>query len=302
MPNTKTAAEKLQDAINSDPFLAGNDVHLDLTTYPHLMADKPEEKDEFAPVDTRGMGLGSSALKRFLTAPDREAIQELRDPDALRKFDLEHGSGETVYASNIPFEITRRDNKWFAKGKTPDGTVHRFSADTRDSLFPKISRAVRENTVRALTDAERLQVVRIAQAGDTQGAIVRYLRFAIGEERGSNYADHTEMLGDPALAELFDDAAILTWFAARPNVRDSEAWSNFLVDYAGNRPLSHGLLDGAWAAFEKQQHTSALFAPVRETEKPATQRQLDDLDDASVERLITDTKKQFARDVRAGVR
>ena len=60
--------------------------------------------------------------------------------------------------------------------------------------------------------------------------------------------------------------------------------------------------DGAWAAFEKQQHTSALFAPVREAEKPATQRQLDDLDDTSVERLMTDTKKQFAREVRAGLR
>ena len=110
------------------------------------------------------------------------------------------------------------------------------------------------------------------------------------------------MLGDPALAEVFDDAAMLTWYAARPNVRDSEEWSSFLDDYAGNRPLSHGLLDGAWAAFEKQQHTSALFATVRQTEKAPTAKQIDDLDDASVDRLMVDTKKQFAREVRAGIR
>src|SRR5216684_3711781 len=118
MPTTKTAAEKLQEAINSDPFLAGNDVNLDLSGFPHLqaLADTDAEAEEFAPVDTRGMGLGSSALKRFLNSPDREAVQELRDPDALRKFDEQQGDGTTVYANEIPFKIYQRDGKWIAKG------------------------------------------------------------------------------------------------------------------------------------------------------------------------------------------
>src|SRR5258708_22161013 len=198
-----TRAQKVDEILRTDPFYDPS-VNLDLSSFGQFqtLADAADDVDEFAPLDTRGMGLGSSALKRFLNAPDREAIQELSDPDALKKYDLEHGSGETVYASNVPFKITQRDGKWHAKGKTPDGTVHRFSGDSRDSLFPKISRAVRENTVRELTAAERLQVVRIAQSGDTQGAIVRYLEFAIGEERGGNYADHTEMLGDVNLAEV----------------------------------------------------------------------------------------------------
>lgn len=298
-----TRAQKVDEILRTDPFYDPS-VNLDLSSFGQFqtLADATDDVDEFAPIDTRGMGLGSSALKRFLNAPDREAVEELRDPDALRKFDEQQGDGTTVYANAVPFKIYQRDGRWHAKGKTADGTVHRFSGDSRDSLFPKISRAVRENTVRALTDAERLQVTRLAAGGDTQSAIVRYLRFAIGDERGANYADHTEMLGDPALAEVFDDAAMLTWFAARPNVRDSEEWSSFLDDYAGNRPWSHSLLDGAWEAFAKEQHTSALFAPVREAEKPPTARQIDELDDASVERLMTATTKQFARDVRAGVR
>jgi hypothetical protein len=300
MATPKTTRElNLGPALGYDPDFGG----LCLDGFPHLVArDDTPIDDGLAPLDTSGTGAGSSALKAFLSRPDREAIVALRDPEALRKFDEQQGDGTTVYANEIRFKIYQRDGRWHAKGKTPDGTVHRFSSDTRDSLFPKISQAVRENTVRALTDAERLQVVRIAQSGDTQGAIVRYLRYAIGDERGANYADHTEMLGDPALAEVFDDAAVLTWFAARPNVSDSQEWSSFLDNYAGNRPLSHGLLDGAWTAFEKQQRTSALFAPVRETEKPPTARQIDDLDDASVDRLMVDTKKQFAREVRAGVR
>jgi hypothetical protein len=303
---TKTAAEKLQEAINSDPFLAGEDVHLDLTSYPHLIPQAERENDNFAMPDTmgsRGSGTGSSALKRFITAPDREAVQELRDPEALKKFDEQHGIGTVVHASGIPFKVIERDSKWHAKG-TVNGQLHRFTGDSKDALYAKIMSAVNQNTIRALTDAERLQVVRIAASGDTRTAIVRYLEFAIGEERASRYPDPTEMLGDPALVEIFDDAAMVTWFAARPNVNDSDEWAAFLDNYAGNRPLSHSLMDGAWAAFEKQKHTGLLFSNVRErkAEKPPTVAQIDDLDDASVNRLMIDSKREYVRQVRAGVR
>ena len=300
MPQTNQ--QKIDEILRTDPFYDPS-VNLDLSAFPHLqpLADAPDGGGEFAPLDTRGMGVGSSALKRFLAGPDREAVQELHDPEALKKFDEQQGNGSTVYASEIPFQIYQRDGKWRAKGTTPDGVVHRVSAATRDELFPKISNVVSKNTVRALTEAETLQVSRLAQQ-DPRAAIVRYLHFAIGEARAADYADPTEMLGDPKLSEVFDSAALVTWHAARPNVRDSEEWSRFLYDYAGNRPLSHSLLDGAWAAFEKQQHTAALFAPAREIEKPPTVAQIDDLDDASVNRLMLDTKKQFVREVRAGVR
>src|SRR5258708_2635741 len=114
MPTTKTAAEKLQEAIFSDPFLAGNDVHLDLTSYPHLipLADAKDEVEEFAPIDTRGMGRGSADLKNFLANPDRESVAELHDPEALRKFDEQRGSGTTVYANEIPFQVYQRNGKW----------------------------------------------------------------------------------------------------------------------------------------------------------------------------------------------
>src|SRR5258706_10420793 len=120
MPTTKTAAEKLQEAINSDPFLAGNDVNLDLSGFPHLQTLPDADAEEFAPIDTRGMGIGSSALKRFLNAPDRESIAEMHDIDLLRKFDEQQGDGTVVYANEVPFKIYQRDGKWNAKGKTAD--------------------------------------------------------------------------------------------------------------------------------------------------------------------------------------
>src|SRR5258708_3668193 len=128
MPTTKTAAEKLQEAINSDPFLAGGDVNLDLSSYPHLipLADARDEADEFAMPDRTSKGLGSVDLKKFLANPDRESVAELRDPEALRKFDEQQGDGTIVYANETPFRVYQRDGRWHAKGKTADGSVHRF--------------------------------------------------------------------------------------------------------------------------------------------------------------------------------
>src|SRR5260370_5410624 len=128
MPTTKTAAQKLQEARDSDPFLAGGDVNLDLSSYPHLipLADVADEADDFAMPDRTSKGLGSADLKKFLANPDRESLAELHDPEALRQFDEQRGDGTTVFARNIPFQIYQRGDKWHARGKTPDGTVHRF--------------------------------------------------------------------------------------------------------------------------------------------------------------------------------
>jgi hypothetical protein len=248
---------------------------------------------------------GSSPLKQFLANPDRESVTELRDPETLKKYDEQRGSGTTVYANGIPFQVFQRDGKWRAKG-TVNGQAHRFTADTRDELFPKMTRVAYENSLRELTESQKLQVVRLAQSGDTSGAIVRYLEYALGEKRGSRYENPNELLGDPALTEVFDDAAALTWFASRPKVEDSDDFQSFLQDYRGGRPLNHDLLDGAWAAFEKQEYMSILPRAVRNAEQPATphaiQTALEDASDADIENMMTSTKREFVRQVRAGIR
>jgi hypothetical protein len=305
MAQTKLTLEEIR---RSDPFLSGGDVLLDLSSYPHLvpLTDVSPGDDQFAPVDTRGTGAGSSALKKFLANPDRESVAEMRDPELLKRYDEQHGSGSTVYASNIPFQVYEREGKWRAKGTTPDGTLHRFTAETRDALFPKISRAVSENTVRELTEGERLQVVRTAQSGDVRGAIAMFLQFAIGEKRASNYADPTELLGDASLTGVFDECSLLTWFASRSNVQDSDEFSEFLGQYAGSRPLTHSLLDGAYAAFEKAEYRSILPRAVRKAEEPASpheiQTALEDASDADIENMMTSTKREYVRQVRAGIR
>ena len=293
MAQAKMTPEEIR---NSDPFLAGDEIHLDLSAYPHLspLADAPIDDEQFAPIDSSGMGVGSSALKRFLDAPDREAIEGLRDPELLKKYDEEHGDGTTVYASNIPFQVYQRGGKWRAKGTTPDGQLHRFTADTRDGLFPKISAVVSENTVRELTDSERLQVVRQAQSGDPHGAIRLYLEFSIGQRRASSYQGVNELLADPRLAEVFDDCSMLTWFASRPKVEDSDEFQEFLQRYRGGRPLNHDLLDGAYQSFIEKNHR-LVFAPIPGAPEATPVKSLDDLSDAEINSTYESVARAHSR-------
>jgi hypothetical protein len=279
-----------EEVLRSDPFYSP-DTNLDLSAFPWLrpLADAPVDDGKFAQLDRRGMGMGSSDLKKFLTNPDRESVAELRDPEALKKYDEQHGSGTTVYASNVPFQISQRGGKWRAQGKTPDGTVHRFTADTRDGLFPKITNAVSETSVRELSDGERLQVVRIAQSGDPRGAISKYLEFSIGQRRASSYGDAEELLADPRLAQVFDECSMLTWFASRPRVEDSDEFQEFLQRYRGGRPLNHDLLDGAYAAFSNERNRIVFAEPPRDegtTERALTAADLENLSDEQIEAQV----------------
>jgi hypothetical protein len=252
MPTTKTAAEKLQEAIASDPFLSGNDVHLDLTSYPHLipLADAPDENDEFAMPDRTSKGLGSADLKKFLANPDRESVAELHDESLLKKYDEQHGSGTVVYAGGAPFKVTERGGKWHAQGKV-NGQLHRFTADTRDALYPKITSAVNQNTVKDLTRSQELEVIRLCQSGRQNEGIARYLEGRIGQERGASYDSPTELTSDPALLPVLNECASFTWFHSRPDVQDSPEFQSFADAYLAERPVTHQLLDAAWDAFQR---------------------------------------------------
>lgn len=299
MPTTKTAAEKLQEAIASDPFLAGNDVHLDLSGFPNLqpLANATAE-DEFAPIDKRGMGLGSADLKKFLASPDRESVAELHDADLLKRYDDAH-SGTVVHASGIPFQVIERAGRWHARGKV-NGQLHRFSGESKDAVYAKIMESVNQHVIKELTRTQELEIIRFCQSGRSDEGIARYLEYRIGQERSSSYDSPAQVTSDPALLDVMNECASFTWFHSRPDVQDSPEFQSFANAYLADRPaVTHALLDGAWSAFEKRQRTSALFAPVREMEKPASPREiekgLEDLSDADIEKMMTSTKREFAR-------
>jgi hypothetical protein len=300
MPNTKTAAEKLQEAINSDPFLAGGDVNLDLSSYPHLipLADAAEETEEFAMPDRTSKGLGSADLKKFLANPDRESVAELGDVEALRKFDEQRGGGTVVHASGVPFKVTEREGKWFASGKV-NGQVHRFTADTRDALFPKIMAAVNQNVVKELTRTQELEIIRLCQSGRGNEGIARYLEYRLGPDRGASYDSPTELTSDPALLPVLNECAYFTWFHSRPDVQRSPEFESFADAYLAERPATHQLLSAAWEAFlraQKEQYRYELLTPEEPVADVRTiQRSLEDASDTDIEKMMNSTKREFVR-------
>jgi hypothetical protein len=308
MATPKTAEEVLK----SDPFYSP-DTNLDLSAFPWLnpLADAPVDDDKFAPVDTRGMGVGSSALKKFLANPDRESVAELRDAELLKQYDEQQGSGSAIYASNIPFQIIQREGKWHAKGTTPDGSVHRFTADTRDGLYPKITNAVRQNTVRKLTEPQRLEVIRLCQSGDRITAIGVYLKHCIGEERASEYDSPVEMMTDPRLVPIMDECANFCWFHSNPHAIDTPEWGEYRDRILAGRPATFQLLDAIWLRYQdhlERENRSALLGQLHAPDEPEVvdptevESSLEDASDADIEKMMTATKREYIKHVRAGVR
>lgn len=284
-----TQVKNLEELRRTDPFAAG--ANLSLEAYPWLLPQPEVTEDEkFAPVDTRGMGIGSSGLKKFLSNPDRESVAELRDPETLKRFDEELGAGAIVYANGLQFHLKQHQGRWHARGKTSDGVEHRFTSSTRDGLFPKISAAVKQGTVHELTKTERLQIIRRAQSGDTEGAIFRYLELALGYERAAKFSDPYAMLSDPTLVDVFDDCTLLTWYATR-NVQDTTELNDYIDEYAGDRPLTHALLDAAHESFTERSHR-LIYAPPQETQQTKPES-MDNLSDQEIERLLAKTAPGF---------
>jgi len=89
-------------------------------------------------------------------------------------------------------------------------------------------------------------------------------------------------------------------------VQDSPEFQSFADAYLADRPATHQLLSAAWDAFlraQKEQYRYELLAP----EEPAAdartiQRSLEDATDSDIEKMMNSTKREFVRQVRAGVR
>jgi hypothetical protein len=288
-----TYVQNLQELRASDAF--ATDANLDLSQFPWL-EDKPEVADEEQMVsEARGNLLQNIAKMIEEDGGDRDIAKALADGG------LENPSvGATVHVVGKPFSINFRSGSWHGEGVL-DNKRRRLTASSRDALinkFMELAKETRRETLHQLTQSERLQIVRVAQSGDVRGAIANYLRLSIGEDRASRYENPSDMLGDESLAETFDDAAALTWFAARPKVQDSEDFQDFLEDYRSGRPLNHDLLDGAWSAFTDSRNRIVFADPqktrgaAKQSDEPFTGlEQLDALNDDEVDTLFAATKR-----------
>ncbi len=282
-----------------DPNFGG----LDLSGCPSV---QPLPKDEDASfVDENFGGLVSESRTRLRDVLPKMVEQAGSDPEIarlLKEAGIENPNAPSiVHVCDEPFKVFFDQNTWRSTG-TLAGIKYNVTAEDREGLLGKLTqlaRRVEAERIHELTESERLQVVRLAQSGDVRGAIALHLRLSIGEERANQYENPNEMMGDRALAGAFDEAAALTWFAARPQVQDSAEFQEFLERYRGGRPLTHDLLDGAHARFQEDQYKRTPLLPPKKEATPTEIRQsLEDADDETIRRTYWSTATAIARAAR----
>lgn len=268
-----------------DPNFGG----IDLSGCPSVQG-MPEDQDfidsRFAPLDATGSGHGSAGLKKFIE--EQAAEQE---------------GSSVVHVGDNEFRVFFKDGQFHADGEA-NGKRHRYSAPDRAALLSKLMKlAARPTTIRELTEAQLLEVARIAGAGDRVGAINRFLEHAIPDALAEKYDDPHQIVNDPALRNFMDSVCEYVWLNSRLDAQDSEDWQDYKAQFVGQRPVSCALLDNAWTEFTSQRHR-LVFAPTPGTEPEtlaATER-LDDLSDEAVDKLMASTKREYVRTAFAGRR
>jgi hypothetical protein len=273
-----------------DPDFGGIDLTGCPSIQPQLSSSDSNWLDpRFAPLDQSGQGQGN-ALKEFLT--ERLAEQE---------------SPSVIHVSNEPFTIRFRDKLWHGEG-TLAGQRHRLAASSRDQLIGKLMQLAKPRAAfRSLTPEEELEVIRLCQCGDKLSGIGVYLKHAIGEARTNQYHSPIEMMADPKLIPVMDACCNFCWFHSHPHAIDTPDWHEYKDRILAGRPVTFDLLDAIWLRYQdhldqqNQKHSFALLSDAPKPEDPReTLAQLNDLDDASIDRLMHQTRLQSARDFRAG--
>jgi hypothetical protein len=272
-----TAPKKQITGLGYDPNMGG----LDLSGCPSLQSLPSEDwlDDRFTQLDRTGQGQGND-LKEFIAQQTAE-----------------HTPPTTVYSNGSEFNVSYKNGTWHAHGEG-----HRYSAPDRDELLSKLGQATkREVLYRELNEQEQLEIVRYIQGNDIQAALGQYLFMATNRKE---FASPFQILDDPRYRPLTDRAALFVWQHARIDYSPTPEREDFINNYAAGRPLSLPLLDAAWRACLEAERRGALhyrlLSDEQEVDPREVQESLEEASDAEIEKMMKATKREFAREVRAG--
>ncbi len=298
---------------------------LDLSQFPNLQPPPPADThdDRFAR-DWRDTALSASAsaLRKFVADPDVEALErvgsETGNLDYLRE--VRDRRGETVAAAfkraNPSYMPTQHNYETIVttlafnalSAAQQNGTIEEQTQDlisagvwtvpNLETTYRALSREglleVEAGQARNLTESERLHVMRLAQSGYTEKAIDEYLKYALDDDSPS-----IEVLNDPSYRGALDTAVMFVFEVATLDYTPSEERRSFLLRYAAGRPLTFNLLTQAWQTLKQREASYARqeildqFQRPQETALPSA-KELDALDDSSIENLYHQSLRAFA--------
>ena len=273
------AAKKLAKVIASDPFLKGDDVHLDLGGFPSLqpLTNETFEDDKFAPLS----GSGSSDARDLRTFIEQEANRA-------------QGPDEVSLGKGVVGKITHDGQQWICDFNH-QGKQMRTRDVSRDDCLMKASRYVFNHRpdVRKLDENELRTVAMMAQCGDAAAAAEKYLKFAI-----PNIGELGEkVFTDPRFADVIDTAVWTAWAYSHDDysLGDRE-FRRYAKDYCKNKRYTLTLLDNAWAAYKSEVQKAErdkLFAP--EPEPAPRAADFEAMGDSQIDLQYKAVAKAFAR-------
>jgi hypothetical protein len=292
-------------------------LNLDMASFPSIKARQNKNAEagsnfldpRFAPLsDARPLRL-PRALARF--ANDNHADREVAE--VLKRGGVVDGSegGEGLVhftvsetGQDIEIEIRHIDGLWTG---LVNGT--KFNAPTRDGLLSAISRSL-NNNVRNLTDAQLRECSLLVNTpnGGFYRAIQKYVAWKANVPEEDVLSD--AMVLNPKLRRVFDEAVSFAWLSLRTDFVGGEDWPEFLAAYASGRAYSIQLLDGARQQYEKRHEEAARESLLSTVSTDTTQaeepqapsyRELDALTDTELSQHFRDTRREYAKQVRAGI-
>jgi hypothetical protein len=275
---TKVAQKRLQQIINSDPFLQGEEVNLDLTSYPSLhqpLADESFEDDRFSPLSGSG-GVASRELRAFLE-------QQTNRPQGPSQVNLGKNIIGTIAHDGQQYTCAYEFNgtRYVSKGKTRDDAA---MAGARFILNWKPE-------VRELDEKELQLVAWIAQSGNAVAAAEKYIVLAIPAASALG----ERVLTDPKYAATVDAAVLYAWTRSRNDYTLSDReFPRFLKRYARNKRLTLALCDAAFASMKQAQSERLTTPPDPELDAP----DFEAMDDEQVESAYRGVAHQLAKSYR----
>jgi hypothetical protein len=287
-------------------FLDSNFGGLDLTGSPDLLhptTEKFEAQDRhgFNKIDTSGLPT-TNQLRTFIENPDAESLQrvgeETRNPDLLAEVtDLREEAEAQAFVQAHP-EYQRDDGNL---DKIQSWLSRRGLEFKRDNISKAFKALVRSGEMQAigaarnLTQSQKLTVMASAKSGQIDDAIAQYLDFAF-PDADERWADSAEFLSDVDTLPIRNEATAFVHYHSRP-IQDSPEWETFKRTYFKRRPMvTLADLDQCWDAFQKQDglaQRDRLFAAPHET--APTSAEIDQLDDAGVDKLYHQTLRHYAQ-------
>ena len=276
------AAKRLAKVIASDPFLKGDDVHLDLGGFPSLqpLTNETFEDDKFAPLSGSGSD-DARELRKFLEEETSRAT----------------GINEVQVGRGIVGHLKQVADEWVCEYTFNDAR-HITRGRSRDDAAMNAARYVQnfKPDIRDLTSQEEQLVTWIAQSGKPAEAAEKFIGYAIPRtaELGA------KVLTDPKYADAVDEAVFFAWSRARNDYSLSDrGFPKFLNRYSRDKRLTLALCDAAWVAYKSElqkAERTALFGPVPAPEPTA--KDIDELSDDQISAQYKSIAKHLAQSAR----